>query len=147
MDPLTIGMFAILAVLIIFMFRNSRKRKQLVEDMRTKMVPGVEVMTNFGMFGILRSIDEDTNVAIIETTPGTHIRVHRQTISKVVTQDDLDAPKSVEEAMERANREAELNEAELNKDHAIPAGEPKFGERVVEPVKKPVRRAARKTAE
>jgi preprotein translocase subunit YajC len=142
MDPLTIGMFAILAVLIIFMFRNSRKRKQLVEDMRTKMVPGVEVMTNFGMFGTLRSIDEDTNVAEIETTPGTLIRVHRQTISKVVTQDDLDAPKSVEEAMERANRESELNE-----DHAIPVGEPKFGERAAEPVKKPVRRAARKTAE
>jgi preprotein translocase subunit YajC len=142
MDPLTIGMFAILAVLIIFMFRNSRKRKQLVEDMRTKMVPGVEVMTNFGMFGTLRSIDEDTNVAEIETTPGTLVRVHRQTITKVVTQDDLDAPKSVEEAMERANREAELNE-----DHAIPVGEPKFGERVAEPVKKPVRRAARKSAE
>jgi preprotein translocase subunit YajC len=142
LDPLSIGMFAVLAVLIIFMFRNSRKRKQIAEEMRAKIVPGVEVMTNFGLFGTLRSIDEATDIAEIETSPNTIIRVHRQTIAKVVTPDDLDAPKSVEEAMERANREAELNE-----DHAIPVGEPQFGERVAEPVKKPARRPARKISE
>jgi preprotein translocase subunit YajC len=146
-NAFTIAMFAVLAVLIFFMFRNSRRRKQQQEDLRAKIVPGAEVMTNFGLFGTLRSIDEVSNVAEIETSPGTIVRVHRQTLAKVVTPDDEDAPKSVEEAMERANREAELKEVELNQDHAIPVGEPKYGERVADAVKKPVRRPAKKSTD
>jgi preprotein translocase subunit YajC len=84
MDPFTIVLFALLAVMIFFMFRNSRKRKAEMEAMREKMVPGVEVMTNFGLFGTLVSVDEETNVAQVETSPGTIVRVHRQTLSRVV---------------------------------------------------------------
>jgi len=124
-NVITILMFAVLAVLIFFMFRNSRKRKAEVEALKDQIVPGVEIMTNFGLFGTLVSIDEVSNVAEVETSPGNIVRVHRQTIAKVVTQDDTDAPRSVEEAMERANREAALKE-----DGALPEGEPEFGERV-----------------
>jgi len=122
---ITIAMFAVLAVLIFFMFRNSRKRKAEVEELKTQIVPGVEIMTNFGLFGTLVSIDEISNVAEVETSPGNIVRVHRQTIAKVVTQDDSDAPRSVEEAMERANREAALKE-----DGDLPQEAPEFGERV-----------------
>jgi len=122
---ITIVMFAVLAVLIFFMFRNSRKRKAEVEALKDQIVPGVEIMTNFGLFGTLVSIDEVSNVAEVETSPGNIVRVHRQTIAKVVTQDDTDAPRSVEEAMERANREAALKE-----DGALPETAPEFGERV-----------------
>ncbi len=133
MDPLTIGMLAILAVLIFFMFRNSRKRKADQEALLAKIVPGAEIMTNFGLFGTLKSVDEITNVAEIETSPGNIVRVHRQTIAKVVTADELDAsgPRSVEEAMEIANREAEERDrVKLNEDSAIPLAEPAYGERI-----------------
>jgi preprotein translocase subunit YajC len=146
-DVLTYVMFGVLAVLIILMFRNTRKRKQLQEEMREKIVPGAEVMTNFGLFGVLKSIDETSNEAVIETTPGVLVRVHRQTIGKVVTDEEKNAPKSVEEAMARANLEAALNEAELNEDHAIPLNEPKYGERVTDAAEKPARRAAKKTSD
>ncbi|MDP3208881.1 MAG: preprotein translocase subunit YajC, partial [Rhodoglobus sp.] len=63
MDPLTIGMLAILAVLIFFMFRNSRKRKAQQEELQSKIQPGAEIMTNFGLFGTLKSVDELSNVA------------------------------------------------------------------------------------
>ena len=122
---ITIAMFAVLSVLIFFMFRNSRKRKAEVEELKTQIVPGVEIMTNFGLFGTLVSIDEISNVAEVETSPGNIVRVHRQTIAKVVTQDDSDAPRSVEEAMERANREAALKD-----DDSLPQEAPEFGERV-----------------
>jgi preprotein translocase subunit YajC len=79
-----IVMLAVMAMLIFFMFRNSKKRKADLEAMREKMVPGVEVMTNFGLFGTLVSVDEDTNVAEVETSPGTIVRVHRQTLSRLV---------------------------------------------------------------
>jgi len=94
-DPYTLVLLALLAVMIFFMFRNSKKRKAEMEAAREKMVPGVEVMTNFGLFGTLLAIDEDTNVAQIETSPGTVVRVHRQTLSRVVedtpTAEDTDA--------------------------------------------------------
>ena len=137
-DPLTIGMLAVLAVLIFFMFRNSRKRKAQAEELQSQIVPGVEIMTNSGIFGTLKSIDEVTNVAEVETSPGTIIRVHRQTIARVVT----DEPRSVEEAQARANAEVELNQ-----DSAIPVEDPEYGERVAPVVKKPVRRTAKKVDE
>jgi len=83
-DPLSLALIAIAAVLIVFMFVSSRRRRREAESMRTKIVPGVEIMTSQGIYGLLISIDEDKNEAIIETTPGTRLRVHSQTIAKVV---------------------------------------------------------------
>jgi preprotein translocase subunit YajC len=81
---LNYALLALLAVMIFFMFRNSKKRKAEMEAARAKMVPGVDVMTNFGLFGTLVSVDEETNIAELETSPGTIVRVHRQTLSRVV---------------------------------------------------------------
>ena len=125
-DPTTLLMLAVLAVLIFFMFRNSRKRKAQAAELRTTIVPGAEIMTNFGLYGTLISIDEVSKVAEVEVAPGNIVRVHSQTIAKVVTPGDIaeGEPRSVEEAMERANREAEAKEAA--------AAEPEFGERIEE---------------
>ncbi len=143
MDPLTIGMLVILAVLIFFMFRNSRKRRTQQEELQAKMVPGVEVMTNFGLFGTLRSVNEVTNQVELEIAPGTSIKVHRQTLAKVVDEGDDGEPRSVEEAMAIAEREQAERDAAAVADSTT--AEPEFGERS-EP-KKPVRRAPKKTAE
>ncbi|MEQ1734912.1 MAG: preprotein translocase subunit YajC [Rhodoglobus sp.] len=150
MDPLTIGMLAILAVLIFFMFRNSRKRKAQQEELQSKIQPGAEIMTNFGLFGTLKSVDELSNVAEVETSPGNIVRVHRQTIAKVVTADELnpDGPRSVEEAMAIANREAEERDrVKLNEDTAITMDAPAYGERVDPDAKKPARRTTKKSGE
>ncbi|WP_144717872.1 preprotein translocase subunit YajC [Agrococcus jejuensis] len=88
-DPLTIGMLLILAVLIFFMFRNSKKRKAQQAELQDKMVPGAEVMTNFGVFGTLLAIDEDKNEALVEVSPGVTLRVHRQTLARVVEDETL----------------------------------------------------------
>ena len=145
MDPLTITMFAVLAVFIYMTWRSSRKRKAAALEAQEKFVVGAEVMTSYGLYGTIKSIDAD--VVSLESTPKTVVRVHRQSIVKLVVQDDSDAPKSVEEAMARANAEADAKaaaEPEVNVSHAIPVGEPQYGERVAT---KPVRRAAKKTAE
>jgi preprotein translocase subunit YajC len=141
MDPITIAMVAVLGVLIFFMFRNSRKRKAQQEELQSLMQPGAEVMTNFGLYGKLTAIDEIAKIAEIEVSPGTIVRVHSQTLAKVV---DPDAPRSVEEAQARA--EAELAEieaaeqaaagAELNVDNATPLDDPEYGQRV-DPKKRP----------
>jgi len=142
-------MLVILAVLIFFMFRNTRKRKAQQEELQAKIVPGAEVMTNFGLFGTLKSIDEVSNVAEIETSPGNIVRVHRQTLAKVVTAGESGepgAPRSVEEAMAIANREAEEREqAAVAGDASAPLAEPEYGERVAVE-KKPARRTTTKKA-
>ncbi|MGX5680366.1 preprotein translocase subunit YajC [Schumannella luteola] len=142
MDPLTIGMLVILAVLIFFMFRNSRKRRQQAEELQTKMVPGARVMTNYGLFGTLKSVDEVANEAELEVSPGVVVTVHRQTLAKVVEAGETDptAPRSVEEAMEIANRE----QAEREAAEAADATEPAYGERK-DVAKKP--RSTKKTGE
>lgn len=90
-DPFTIIMLVILAVLIFFMFRNSRKRQADARELQSKVVPGATVMTNFGMFGTIRSIDEDENKVELEVAPGTVITVHRQVVARVVDDAETDA--------------------------------------------------------
>lgn len=148
-DPTTFILPIVLIGLIIVMYRNSRKRKAATEELKSQIVPGANIMTNFGLFGTLVSIDEVSNEAEIEVSPGTIVRVHRQTIAKVVDPTDTTgAPRSVEEAMERANREAEERDSLVAGDDTVAASEPEFGERVEdEPAEKPVRRTNKKLDE
>lgn len=83
-----------LAFLIFTMFRKQRKMKKQVAEQRTQMVPGTEVMTNFGLFGTMVSLDEDNNKALIEIAPGVTATVHSQTLSKVVVpeSDEVEQP-------------------------------------------------------
>ena len=134
---ITTYLLPVAAVLIIgFMIYSGRRNRKRQADLKATIVPGVDVMTNFGLFGKLLSIDEVTNVAEVETTPGTIIRVHRQTLSKVVTPAEMDAtgdtPRSVEEAMEIANREQAEREAAAKIDAEAPA----YGERIDDPITK-----------
>ncbi|MFB2599771.1 preprotein translocase subunit YajC [Herbiconiux sp. P17] len=88
-DPLTIIMLVVLAVLVFFMFRNSRKRKAQAEELQSKVAVGAEVMTNFGLYGTILEMDDEENQVLVETTPGTVLRVHRQTVTRVVTPSPL----------------------------------------------------------
>ncbi|MBM7504925.1 preprotein translocase subunit YajC [Agromyces aurantiacus] len=108
-DPFTIIMLAVLAVLIFFMFRNSRKRQADMRDLQSKIVPGAKVMTNFGLFGTILAIDEEENRVELKAGPGTVLTVHRQTIARVVDAADETAAST-----------------------AVVEGEPEFGERVDE---------------
>ena len=131
MDPLSILMVVILAALVFFMWRNSRKRRHDQEQTRSKMVPGAEVMTNFGLYGTLVSVNEDDNTAVIETSPGHVVKVHRQVLARVVEPTPT-APV--------ADDDAETPGIELNEDHAIAADAdattPEYGERVDEAKKR-----------
>jgi preprotein translocase subunit YajC len=77
-------MVAVLALMVVFMFRNSRKQKADREALQAKIVKGAPVMTTSGIFGTILSIDETENEAVLETMPGTKIRIHRQAIASVV---------------------------------------------------------------
>jgi preprotein translocase subunit YajC len=115
MSITTILMLVVLAGLIFFMYRNSRKRSRDQASLRDKMQPGSEIMTNFGLYGKLLSIDEDDNTALVETTPGTIVKIHRQALSRVVEPTEHNA-------VEEAHVEPVADDG--------PLGEPEYGERV-----------------
>lgn len=81
---LTFVMLGVLVLLVLFMFRNSRKRQRAAQELQEKVAPGAEVMTNFGLFGTIVSIDAEENKVVLETGPGTTATVHRQTIARVI---------------------------------------------------------------
>ncbi len=137
---LTIGMIVVLAVLVFFMWRNSRKRRADQAKIAESMVPGAEVMTNFGLFGKVASFDSVSNTAELEVAPGVTIKVHRQTLVRVVdpaAPTEAGAPKSVEEAMAIAEQEQKAREAGTTAPTTTAApeivqGEPRYGERLPE---------------
>ncbi|WP_347757350.1 preprotein translocase subunit YajC [Agrococcus sp. ProA11] len=105
-DPLTAIMLVVLAAMIFFMFRSNKKRKAQAAELQDQMVPGAEIMTNFGLFGELREIDEERNEALIEIAPGTIVRVHRQTLARVVE----DEPALADDAADAADDAGEAGE-------------------------------------
>ncbi|GAB3387942.1 hypothetical protein GCM10027568_08380 [Humibacter soli] len=115
---LTIVMVVVLAALIFFMFRSSRRRQKQAAELQKQVVPGATVMTNFGVFGTIVSIDEETNKVELETSPGHILTVHRQTIGRVET--------SPEVTEEEGTTDVEASEA------STPAidEKPAYGERI-----------------
>lgn len=126
MDPMMILMFALLAVLIFFMFRNSKKRQAAAQELQNNLRPGAEVMLNSGIFGTLEELEDGAERAIIRSGTTT-LEVHRQAISKVVT--PVDAPEEASEVApdddpefgERVGSEPEATNSETETD--TPAGE------------------------
>ncbi|MBD8609226.1 preprotein translocase subunit YajC [Frigoribacterium sp. CFBP 13729] len=128
MDATTIIMVLLLVVLVFFMFRNKRKRDAQQATLQSKMVPGVEVMLSFGVYGTLVSIDDEANVAEVEVSPGTVLRVHRQTLGRVVEPVADDAVVSDADELDARPADDLIVDDSTTADRTSPA----YGERVDE---------------
>jgi preprotein translocase subunit YajC len=88
-------LFGLLAVLLVFMIFNTRKRtKQMKaeqEEKATKTVPGVKVLLQGGIFGTIVAYDPEDldSPALVEIAPGTIIEVHSQAILRIVEPKDV----------------------------------------------------------
>lgn len=76
---------AILVVLVLFMFRNGRKRQKDQQTLAQSLKPGAEIMTTFGLFGTIESFDEAENKLVLRTGPTSEVTIHRQAVGRVVT--------------------------------------------------------------
>jgi len=88
LDPISLFMVAILGLLIYFMIRNSRRQRKTQEELATKLMPGANVMTSFGLFATVVDINDDTNVATVDAGNGVILSLHRQTLTKVVDEEE-----------------------------------------------------------
>ena len=105
----------IIVVFVVFMFRNGRKRQRDQLALTQGLKAGAEVMTTFGVFGTIESVDEAENRIVLKTGPTSEITIHRQAIGRIVTTPDDAAA-------------TELNGEPVLLDDA--AAEPEFGERI-----------------
>ena len=98
--PMEFVLFGLLAVLLIFMIFNTRKRTRQMkaeqEEKATKTVPGAKVLLQGGIYGTIVAYDAEDldSPALVEIAPGTVIEVHSQAILRVVEPKDavIDAP-------------------------------------------------------
>jgi preprotein translocase subunit YajC len=81
---MTILLFAMLAVFIFMMFRRNKKTQQTQAKLQSQFAPGVDVMTSFGLFGRIVSMDDAENKVVLELSPGNLATVHRQAVTKIV---------------------------------------------------------------
>lgn len=131
MDYTLILIAVALAVFVFFQFRSSKRRQKEAAERLASLLPGVEVMTNFGLYGTLVSVDEEENVAFVEIAPKTIVKLHRQVILKAV--EPVVPEETVDDAVDGQDG------PQLNTSSAVPLEDPEFGERTT-PAKKSTRR-------
>ena len=83
-DIMTILLFVMLGIFIFMMFRRNKKTQQQQAALQSQFAPGVEVMTSFGLFGRIVSIDNEENKVVLELSPGNLATVHRQAVTKIL---------------------------------------------------------------
>ncbi len=125
-----IFLFAVLAVMIVFMFTNNKKRKAQAQKLQDTVVPGAYVMLTSGIYGTVVKADEAR--LTIETTPGTRLEVNRLAVRQV----EANAPVAAKPAAQAVAKAA-------TKAAAKPAA--KAAPRATA-VKKPAAKPAAKTA-
>lgn len=109
MDPISLFMIAVLGMLIYFMIRNSKKQRRTQEELSDKLKPGADVMTSFGLFVRVVDINDDTNVATVDAGNGVMLSLHRQTLTKVIDEEEAVGPEDAtgEGASEASERPAQ----------------------------------------
>jgi preprotein translocase subunit YajC len=83
-DIMTILLFVMLGLFIFMMFRRNKKTQQQQATLQSQFAPGIEVMTSFGLYGRIVSIDDENNKVLLELSPGNVATVHRQSVTKIV---------------------------------------------------------------
>ena len=89
MDPITLFLIIALAGFVVFQVFQGKKRKRETEDRVSKFVPGVEIMTNYGLYGVIVAVDDEKNLVTLEVSPGVEVKMHKQTMLKVADYNDI----------------------------------------------------------
>lgn len=83
-----------MAALLIFMFWSSRRRAQRMkaeqEAKSRAMLPGVKVLLQGGLYGVLVEYDAEdlSKSARVELAPGMEVEVHSQAVLRVVDEEE-----------------------------------------------------------
>lgn len=92
-DPLTLLLpVGVLVFFWLVVIRPQRKRQREAQQMQADLKPGQEVMTAGGLFGTVKSVEDDT--VMLETSPGITQRYLRRAIVQVIQPHDREDSES-----------------------------------------------------
>jgi preprotein translocase subunit YajC len=75
--------FVLIALVFYFLIlRPQRRRQQALATTQSALVPGAEVMLTSGIYGRVASLNDET--IQLELSPGTHVKVARQAVVRVI---------------------------------------------------------------
>ena len=109
MDPITLFLIVALAGFVVFQVFQGRKRKRETEDRVSKFVPGVEIMTNYGLYGTIVEVDDEKNLVTLEVSPGVGVKIHKQTMLKVADYDDVPVDDSAEDSADDSDHDKDAD--------------------------------------
>lgn len=69
-----------IAIMYIFMIRPQQKRQKEIQNFRNSITVGQAVVTAGGIYGVVKSIDENDNTLMIEVANGVRIKVDRNSV-------------------------------------------------------------------
>jgi preprotein translocase subunit YajC len=104
------ALLPLLLLVVVFWFlvlRPARNRQRQMATLQAELAEGAEVMLTSGVFGTVTWLGEET--VRVEIAPGTEVRVHRQAIGRVL---------SDEERTRMANESTELPDSASEPDDA-----------------------------
>ena len=64
----------------LFMIRPQQKRQKEIQNFRNSITVGQAVVTAGGIYGVVKSIDENDNTLMIEVANGVRIKVDRNSV-------------------------------------------------------------------
>ena len=76
-------MLLLLGIMMLVLIVLPARRAKKIKERQDAMVPGTQVMTNFGLYGSVVSIDKEANTAHLEIAPGTVAKVHLMTVTSI----------------------------------------------------------------
>jgi len=71
---------ALFAIMYFFMIRPQQKRQKEIQNFRNSITVGQAVVTAGGIYGVVKSIDENDNTLMIEVANGVRIKVDRNSV-------------------------------------------------------------------
>ncbi|MBO7068617.1 MAG: preprotein translocase subunit YajC [Bacteroidaceae bacterium] len=71
---------AIFAIMYLFMIRPQQKRQKEIQNFRNSITVGQAIVTAGGIYGVVKSIDENDNTLMIEVASGVRIKVDRNSV-------------------------------------------------------------------
>ena len=77
-------MLVVMVLLLWLPMRRQKKAQAQIKAKQATMEPGTRVMTSFGLYGTVLSLDRDENKAVLEVSPGPSVTVHTQTVTTIL---------------------------------------------------------------
>lgn len=82
LNPNDLLMFGLIAVLIVFMFVSSNKRKKQAAETASKVVVGAKIMLTSGIYGEITAVNEDR--ITLKSAGSTSIEVAKGAVARIV---------------------------------------------------------------